>query len=249
MPQSNTDEQTELFDLDITRVALCNQGANTRAYIMLTKRKEKFDMPKFATYEELIAAMEPEAVELIKSHVDTLLKTKDTELSAVKEQLTSAETELKKAKTIPEPAEPTSDEDIYKGMSPELRERFEKQQQLITELMQNAQNAEADRRYDVVKAIPCEEAKLKAVLKTISPEIFDVLKAAAAAIEKSTLNDGIGSDVEGTIAKGTTSQQAYDELDKLAKSISKNGEMTYEAAFTQACIDNADLYSTYTKGV
>lgn len=250
MPQSNTDERTELLNLDVTRVALCNQGANTRAYIMLTKRKENSQMPKFANYEELIAALEPEVVELIKSHENTAIAAKDTELTAAKEQLVAKEAELKKALETSKPIEPsTKDDDVLKSLPAELRDRFEKQQQLINELVQNAQNADANRRYDLVKSIPCEEATLKAVLKTISPEVFEVLKAAAAAIDKNTLKEGTGSDASGVMKSGNTAQQAYDELDKLAKSLAKDGAMTYEAAFTKACIDNAELYNQYTKGV
>ena len=41
MPITLSNPETALVNLNLNRVALCNEGANSRAHILLTKRKEK----------------------------------------------------------------------------------------------------------------------------------------------------------------------------------------------------------------
>ena len=67
--------ETALVDLSLSAVALCGAGANSRADIILTKGKECKAMPK--TFDELLAAMQPEQAEVLKKHIGTIEAAKD----------------------------------------------------------------------------------------------------------------------------------------------------------------------------
>ena len=68
LTQSNP--QAALVDLSLSAVALCNEGANSRADILLYKRKETNSMPK--TFEELLAALDTDAAAVVTKHIETL---------------------------------------------------------------------------------------------------------------------------------------------------------------------------------
>ncbi len=244
----DTEMQTCLIDLDLTRVALCNTGANSRADILLTKRKENTQMPTPTTFEEVSKSLEAPVLDLINKHFEGLMSAKDTEISDLKKQLDDFK---KQAPVTAEPAktaEPTP-EDLLKTASPELAALFKKQQETLDMLVAKEQEALAARRFDAVKAIPCKEEDLKGVLKSISPAGYEVLKAAAQAIEKSVTKEPAGSDAQGVIEKQSPADQAYATLEKSAKDLqAANAGMSFEQAFAQACEQNPDVYTSYVKG-
>lgn len=229
-----------LVDLDLSAVALCNQGANSRAHILLTKGKEKPSM----TYEELIAQLKPEQVALITKKFADDTAIKDTEISTLK-------TDLAKKATPPAtpPAIPPVAEDIMKTLPPEVQELFKtmkaSQDQMIAEKAEEL----AKTRYQKCKALPgIEETALKEVLKTASPAVIDILEKAATAVEKTLLNP------QGTEGNPNFSKPGvdgvYGQLEKAAKDIMKTATtLTFEQAFNKACEDNADIYKKYVKEV
>lgn len=232
--------QAALVDLSLDAVALCGQGANTRADILLCKRKEKTVMPQ--TFEELMKGLEPDAAALVTKHIEGLQAADQATIG----QLQGKITELEKSKQrTPPPAE--SQEDVFKGASPAMMAEIEKMRSAL-QTMQEQQLADiAEKRYQACKAIPVEEAKLKDVLKSASPAMLEVLKAAATAIEKNLMQPK-GSEVDGFMKNSGSADAAYDELEKAAKAIMTAKSVTFESAFTEACAQNPDLYKKYVEG-
>lgn len=239
---------TTLVDLQLRAVALCNEGANSRADIILTKRKENATMPK--TFEELLKSLQPEDAEMLQKHIAGIEQKATAVVSKLNTQvteLTNRVEELSKAKPAEvQTAQPETD--VLKGVSPEVAELFKKQQATIDGLLADRAEALANARFEKCKAIPAEEASLKAVLKTASPAVVELLEKAAAAIEKSSHTP------EGTTGNpqfvGTSTDDLYGVLEKSAKEIMKtNAGMTFEGAFAEACSRDPETYRKYTEGV
>lgn len=241
--------QTKLINLDLTAIALCNTGANSRADIKLTKRKENTPMPKFETFDDIAKALEPEVAGIITQHINDAVAAAVSKAVAEKDGIIADLNEkLEKAKSEA-PAAPTDGtEDVLKGVSPEVRALFEKQQSTINGLLEREQEAIAASRFNAVKSIPYDEAALKDVVKSASPAAFQVLVAAAQAIEKSVTVEPTGTDADGEIQK-STSEALYAKLEKSARDIAATKGCTFEQAFLAACEQDPETYQAYSKGV
>ena len=230
-----------LVDLELDRVSLCNQGANSRAHILLTKRKENSDMPK--TFEELLKAVEADQALLITNHIAELEKAKDdtiTKLNGDVTTLTGEVETLKKSVVVV----PTV-EDITKNASPELTAYIAKLKGSVDTLVAAQEEALAKSRFEEVKAIPADAEEMKNVLKSASPATFAILKKAATAIEATLL---INKGKETLNDFNQTADQAYDVLAKAAKVIAVEKSLTFEQAFVEACANDSDTYTKYVKG-
>ena len=232
--------QTALVDLDLNAVALCNQGANTRADILLCKRKETTNMPQ--TFEELLKGLEPAAAELVNKHISELQAADKEAIGKLEGQVAELEKSAKKQNQTPPPAE-----DVFKGASPEMMAEIEKMRGALQALQEAQANELTEKRYQLCKAIPVEEVKLREVLKSASPAAMEVIQAAAKAIEAGIMK-ATGSDIDGQM-HGQSADDAYAALEKSAKTIMTNETMTFEKAFTEACNRDPDTYRKYVEGV
>ena len=176
--------QTALVDLSLDAVALCNEGANSRADIIFTKRKESVSMP--TNFEELLKALQPEQAGIVTKHIAGVEAAKDAEIGKLNGQikdLTAEKTKLEgQVAELTKNQKPAAEEDVLKSLSPELQAMFKKQQETISSLVADKAEELAKSRFEKCKAIPCEEAQLKDVLKSASPAVVSILEAAAAAI-------------------------------------------------------------------
>lgn len=234
--------QSIVVDLDLEKVSLCNQGVNSRAHILLTKRKENESMPK--TFEEFLKALTDEQAAIVNKHMASIEVAKDTiiaELQKSVADLTGERDELKKA--IPVAPEK---EDIMKSAPPELVEYINKLQGSVAELVADKEEALAKARFEEVKALPVDETELKTVLKAVSPAVFEILKKAANAVESSVLNVA-GKETPNDFV--ITADTAYAQLEKSANTImAEDAALTFEQAFMKACVNDPATYAKYTKG-
>lgn len=234
---------TALVDLSLDYVAMCGEGANSRADIIFRKRKENVSMPK--TFEELLAALQPEQADLVTKHIAGVEAAKDTVIKGLNEKvetLNGTVETLQKSKPVP------ADEDVMKSLSPEVQAVFKKQQETIASLMAAQADELAKTRFEKIKAIPCEEATLKEVLKTASPAVYSVLEKAATAITEG-LQTAKGRNSDPAFV-GTSANDQYDKLEKSARAImATDSSLSFEQAFTQACIADPDAYGKYVEGV
>ena len=237
LTQSNP--QAALVDLSLSAVALCNEGANSRADILLYKRKETNSMPK--TFEELMAALDTDAADVVNKHIETLRAADQATIKNLQGEVDTLKT------AAPAAQAPAHEEDVLKGASPEIRALFEKMQGQMNQLLAAQEASVVEERYQKCKALPCEEATLREVLKSASPATVSILEAAANAIAEG-LHKATGTNASGTIKTGTA-DEAYAALEKSAKTIAAEQGITFEKAFTEACQRDPDTYKKYVEGV
>lgn len=237
LTQSNP--QAALVDLSLSAVALCNEGANSRADILLYKRKETNSMLK--TFEELMAALDTDAAAVVTKHIETLRAADQATIKNLQGEVDTLKT------AAPAAQAPAHEEDVLKGASPEIRALFEKMQGTVNQLLATQEASVVEERYQKCKALPCEEATLREVLKSASPATVSILEAAANAIAEG-LHKATGTSASGTIKTGTA-DEAYAALEKSAKAIAAEQGITFEKAFTEACQRDPDTYKKYVEGV
>jgi hypothetical protein len=211
--------QTALVNLDLSAVALCNEGANSRAHILLTKRREKTSM----TFEELLKALNPEQAEIITQQLGSVEAAKDAkinELTSQLENLTKEVTELQKSKPADESA---AQEDVLKNVSPEVKSLVEKLQSRVEALVASNEENLAKERYAKVKALPVPE-----------PE------ATMAPVGKETNTEFAGDSAEASYSKLEKAAKAL---------MAKEEGLSFEQAFTKACEQDVNTYQKYVKGV
>lgn len=235
--------QSILVDLDLDKVSLCNQGANSRAHILLTKRKENQSMPK--TFEELMKALTEEQVTLVTAHIADIEKAKDEAITKLTDDVTTLNGEVDTLKKAVPAVEQKPDE-ILKNASPALAAYIETLQKSVSTLVADKEENVAKARFEIVKALPVDPEELKTVLKSASPATFEILKKAAAAIEAGILK-GKGMETPGDTF-GLTADKAFESLEKSAKKIALEKSITFEQGFTEACNADPETYAKYVKG-
>jgi len=236
---------TALVDLRLRAVALCNEGANSRADIIMTKRKENATMPK--TYEELLQALQPNQAEILTKHIEGIKSQHEQTVAELNKTVAELKGEVESLKKSA-PVTTTPADDVTKSMSPEVAELFKRQQATIDQLLADKAESLAASRFEKCKAIPVAEDELKGVLKTASPAVVAILeKAAAAIVEKSHTPEGSNAN---PLFVGNTADDLYGKLEKSAKEIMKQSTgMTYEQAFAEACQRDPETYRKYTEEV
>lgn len=197
------------------------------------------------TYEELLKALEPTQAEILTKHIAGITAEHEKVVKGLNEQITQLSEE---AETLRKSKQPAAEEDVLKGLSPEVRTLFEKQQNIINGLVADKTEALAKARFEKCKAIPCEEEELKNVLKTASPAVVAILEKAANAIETAALT-AKGRDADPAFT-GTSPDEQYAKLEKAAHTLQEENEgMTFEQAFTKAIENDPETYAKYTEGV
>lgn len=196
-------------------------------------------MPK--TFEELMAALDTDAADVVNKHIETLRAADQATIKNLQGEVDTLKT------AAPAAQAPAHEEDVLKGASPEVRALFEKMQGTVNQLLAAQEASVVEERYQKCKALPCEEATLREVLKSASPATVSILEAAANAIAEG-LHKATGTSASGTIKTGTA-DEAYAALEKSAKSIAAERGITFEKAFTEACQRDPDTYKKYVEGV
>ena len=235
-----------LVDMNLEAVALCGQGANSRANILLTKSMKEGNSKM--GINEILAGLSEEAQATLTKHIEetaTAKVTKAVEDAAAPLNAKIAELEATNkslAENAAKATQSTEPEDFTKSLPEPARKQFEAMQKSLAALQAERAEALAKSRFEVVKAIPCDSNKLKSILKNVDPDVFEVLTKAATAIE-----EGIGKSTaaagEGKLDKST--DDYYKELETIADGISKSEGVSLAKAFTLACERNADLYAKY----
>jgi hypothetical protein len=265
-----------ILELEVNRVDLVDEGANSAAFIKLYKRKESTNHMEL---EAIIASMKPEHAEVIKAAIakakgevpqETVteltkakadLATVSADLTVKTEELAKACNSLKetteKAKELQakvdgmETNKPDKMEEVMKGLDPAVQEIFkslrsqkEAAETLVKEMNNQKITDAAIAKAKELKSLPVEETKLVEVVKSIPDEVFEILKAANAAIEAGGQFTEVGKS-----KGGQGSIDAWTKIEKKADEIAKEDtKLTKQQAIAKAIKDNPDLYREYLKG-
>lgn len=246
----------ELMDLVVDRVDFVDEGSNSEAFIELYKRKEN---PM--DFNEILSKMRPEHADVITKAFEAKeaelatatqnLADKTSALDAANDALAKANTELEtlKADNV---EKGVKEEELIKSMPEGARELFMKmraQKEAAEEQVRKAAEAEAEAtaiaKAASLKAIPVEQEKLVGVVKSCSPEMYEILTAANNAIEAAVLGE-VGKN-KGNGAK-TDGDDPWAQIEKCAAEIVKRDNVTKEKAIATAVSENPELYRQYING-
>lgn len=235
---------TQLQDLRLTKVALCGQGQNPEADILLFKS----DDPK-AT--EPPAHKEATSVaDDIKKNLDEVTTERDA-LAAELEALKNTDPKDIAALLGLELAKSADEEDVLKGVSPEVRERLEKAEKAASEQAEAIAKMQAERRTEtfIRKArdeygdlAPAETlGQILDVIDSTDPEVAksldEILKAAAARTNADLFRE-VGSSAGETddVAKARVRAEeirkenpALSEHDALRRAMAENPDAVAKA--------------------
>lgn len=235
---------------------MVDEGANSEAYIKLFKGKEN----KLMKYEEILKSLEePHAKtigEFVKKSVAEALKAKDTESTkqseVLKGKLEEAEKTVQELQSKIKETEPSQTEDeILKGLDPAVKAMFDNlkaQKSAAEEIAKSAAEAKetevAVAKAKELKSLPVEQEKLVEVLKGVTPEVYDIMKNAAVAIEKGLLGE------KGTSAENnpTDSKEAWDQIEKKAEVLAEEQQISKQKAIGVVVKQNPKLYKEYLAG-
>lgn len=290
---------TLLENLVIDRVDLCDEGANSAAFIELFKRKGCDDMG----VQDVIEKLTPEhskiiqdAIDEFKAEISAITKGRDDavasfystkkeldEATARLEEVEKMLAELKKAADEQEDDEDTQDgsgaghpagcncpscmaekdrkssgnasfdqTETFKNMPKEVQEYLntikaqkEAAEAELRKSREEAAEAEAVAKASALKAIPYDNAKLVAIIKTATPELLELLEIVNAAIEGTVLGEVGKSAVN---SDGAASADAWAKIEAKADELAKTASISKAKAVSRVISENPDLYREYLEG-
>lgn len=248
---------TKLKNLVITKVALVDEGSCSAAHIKLFKRKEG-ETPM--NFEEILKSLSPEQQSIINAEVEkakTMLP--EGAMSAedkkkLEEEKMKAEAAMKKMKAEADTAGQT-EEELMKSVDPAVRMLLEKSrekaaaaEEVVRKMREDAIEKSAVSIAKNLPGITAAEGDLVSLYKslygldsTICTQVFDVLAKANDAIANSDLLKTKGS-AETT---ASTSDAAWNMIEKSATQIATDTGITKSAAITQVIKTKPELYEAY----
>lgn len=256
-----------ILDLEVNRVDLVDEGANSAAFIKLYKRKERLNTMEF---EEILKSLKPEHRAIVEAEIakakGEVPEAVAVDLAKAKEDLAKAcgdaktaneavEAATKKAKDLEAKFEaekaPDSTEEIMKSLDPVVQEVFksmklqkETAENVVKQMNEQKITEQAIAKAKELKALPVDEAKLVEIVKSASEEVFEVLKAASNLIES-----GVQFEEVGKNKGGSNSADAWTKIEKKAGEYKAADEkLTNAGAIAKAIKDNPELYREYLKG-
>lgn len=252
-----------LTDLVVDRIDFVDEGANSAAFIEVFKRKERSGLMNFS---EILSKLKPEHAEVIQQELEAakneVVKAKE-DLATQSEELAKAKEEiedLKKEKGTEEPPA-TPDEgdvdkstgfdetEVLKSMPEAAREAFikmraqkEAAEEQVRKAAEEKAEAEAVAKANTLKSLPVEQSKLVEILKGCDTKVFDVLVAAAAAIDNTVLSE------VGKSGQGTASKSAWDRIEAEADKVVERDSVTKQKAISIVLKEKPELYREYLDG-
>lgn len=264
-----------LEDLEINRVDLVDEGANSAAFIELYKRKEQSKMG----VKEILSKMKPEhaaviqeamdkaAEELKKSKEDlaTVTSERDTAaqerdvakeaLEKANEDLANANSELetlrdeKDNKDDADKAKSMDETETLKSMPAEVRAVFEKmkaQKEAAEEEVRKAKEAEAE-------AEAVAKAKELKAIPVEHEKLVGIIKSASP--DMLDLLAVVNAAIEGTVLDevgknhtGSGTADAWTKIENKADEVAKRDNVTKAKAISIVIKENPELYKEYLNG-
>jgi len=250
---------TLLEDLIIDRVDLCDEGANSEAFIELYKRREKSSMD----VQEILKQLTPEHAKVVQDAIDSsaaslkeaqesLAKACEerdmakTDLEATQKELEEAKTELEAAQEAQAAHEAEEAEKDKKGkgtVSFDQTETFksmpEEAKEYLSLIKQQKEAAEEELRKSKEAALEAEAVAKAAALKAIPVEpekLASVIKSASPEVVEmlETINSALESTVLSEVGKSAAGESGDGAADAWAKIDSKAKEIAERDNITKA---------------
>lgn len=255
-----------LFDLEVDRVDLVDEGANSAAHIMFFKNKGGNEMDA----QQIIGALKPEHKQVVEAYIEKAKEDAATEACKAKEKtddtlkadLEAAKGEVEKAKTTISTLEAEVEdlkkskvaksnevdfEEVLKGMDPAAAEVIKKMKAdneahaiEVAKMKEEKATQEAVAKANTLKALPIEQTKLAEIIKKgIDADLLNALESIAQVCENSDLFKA-----KGTGATNADALDSWEAVDAKAAEIAKAKSVSIEKARAQILKENPDLYRT-----
>ena len=255
----------KLTDLNVDRVYLVTEGANSVAHIKLFKSKGATIM----NYEEILNSLKPEHRAVIEAEVQKALEcSKEDDVNKISElegqlkstndtlvekegELEQVSTELAKYKKA---NDTDSIEEIMKSLDPgmqkivkSMKEQNDKAMQEIAKYKDIEATNIAKSAAEELKSLPVDQAKLvDTIKKGVSPDVLEILKAAANALSDADIFKSKGTSVSKS--SQSTGADAWAQIEAKAEAIAKSKSITKAKAVEEAITENPELYKQYLEG-
>ena len=143
--------------------------------------------------------------------------------------------------------------EVLKAMPENIRAEFikmrEQKEAAEEQVRKNAEEkieAEAVAKAATLKSLPVEQSTLVAILKSASPEVCEVLTAAATAIDEAVLGE-VGKSRQ-TGKTPANSADAWDKIEKAAEEVAERDGVTKQKAIGIVIKEQPQLYKDYLNG-
>lgn len=246
-----------IVKLDVNRVDIVPEGANSEAFITIVKGKETKGLMDF---EKIMESMKTEDADVIRAEIAKakaeVPEATATEIAKLKGDVDDLTGKLETAnesiaKSKPEPTE----EEIMKSASPEIRAAYEKMKKskdaaelVAKEAMEAEEERVAKERSSSLSNLPLSDEEAISLAKGLSEEHFTLIENVAKAFKAdgAGLLDELGSSAtEDNVAKA---KDAWTKIEKAAKDIAERDGITIEKAMSTAIRENKELYKVYVDG-
>lgn len=246
--------QNWLVDMELNRVDLVKEGANSLAFIRLIKSKGGKSMP---TFEEIVKALKPEHQTVVNEYVQGL----QAEVQKARAEAQAAQEAFAKAKNAEGPAPGASTEEILKSIQdPAVRTLLEQQiakAKIAEEELRKAREAqleqEAIAKAKEVSHIGAAEDDLKELYKSLKSvdvelcdKVFGILKSASAVARDGDVFKEIGKSA-GDGGSSASEDQAWNKIEQAADVIVKEKNISKAAAIREVINSNPALYDEYLR--
>lgn len=257
----------KLKGLKITAVALCKQGANPDAHIMLYKSIDPKGGKTMKTLEEILKGLPQEEQDAINAE---LKKAQDTMPADMKEKMDAAEADKVKAENLAKSLQTELDnlkvsksaaeqeEEMLKSLPEAMRKAYTdmKKKAEAAEAVAKAMQEESVKKEYIAKAavfksLPTKAEELGEILKTVAKvdkavcdKLEGILKATNELVEKGAAFKEIGS------SRSEKTTAAVEQLEKcVAEIVAKSTGLTKEQAYLKALEDHPEFYEAYLKSL
>lgn len=243
--------KSRLTKMNLDRVDLVPQGANSAAFITLFKnKKEKPNKEEggneVMTYEELMKSLSEDEVKTVNDHINEIKKAKDEVIKELTSDLAKAQEEpevIPENETELEKAIRLTDNKEVKAILIKQKEELEKVEIAKQKEQEEALVKEAKQVIDEVsicKNIKGFEALHISLSKGGETEVRDslieLLKTVDALVEESEIMKELGSDNDGD-----SGESNEDKLDRLAKEKAKELKVTFEKGYSIVMREHPEL--------
>lgn len=127
-----------------------------------------------------------------------------------------------------------------------MREQKEAAEEQVRKNAEEKIEAEAVAKAATMKSLPVEQSVLVGILKSASPEVCEVLSAAATAIDEAVLGEVGKSRQNGT--SSANSADAWNKIEKAAEEVAKRDNITKQKAIGVVIKEQPQLYKDYLNG-
>lgn len=252
MPVLQPWHQNWLINVDYNRVDLVPEGANSEAFIVLTKSKGASSMD-LAT---ILAKLSPEHREVVSKE----LKAKDDELAVLAKEKQAAFDELENMKKAAEvgTAEQTEEEVIKSIKDPALRSLMETQiakakvaEAAVMKMRDEKDEQEAISKARSIDALGVEQTQLVDVLKRLKKadpalcdDVYGILQANQELVKKENPFGEHGTNGRGAEGGGSEGA-AWALIEAKVAEITKSKTISKEAALAEVLNQNPEMYTAY----